>query len=92
MKWLSWKVVWLGWEKNTQQNRKGQKSGAQKGWLCYNVELTQGQESDEKTQPILWTEQSTGALVGAGSLWPTNCCIGKGYLQRIFATGISYRL
>jgi len=34
------------------------------------VWLTQGQEPDEETRPILWTEQSTGALVGAGSLWP----------------------
>jgi hypothetical protein len=25
---------------------------------------------DEKKQPIPWTEQPTGALVGAGSLWP----------------------
>jgi len=24
----------------------------------------------EKTQPIQWTERSTGALVAAGSLWP----------------------
>ncbi len=34
----------------------------------YNVGLTQGQEPDEETQPILWTERPTGALVGAGSL------------------------
>jgi hypothetical protein len=26
--------------------------------------------SNEKTQPIQWTEQPTGALVAAGSLWP----------------------
>jgi hypothetical protein len=25
---------------------------------------------NEKTHPIQWTEQPTGALVGAGSLWP----------------------
>jgi hypothetical protein len=29
----------------------------------------QGQESDEETQPILWTEWPTGALAGASSLW-----------------------
>jgi hypothetical protein len=29
-----------------------------------------GNEPDEKAQPMLWTEWSTGALVGAGSLWP----------------------
>jgi hypothetical protein len=34
--------------------------------------LTQGKEPDEKSQPILWTERPTGgALVGAGSLWPS---------------------
>jgi hypothetical protein len=37
---------------------------------------------NEKTQPIQWTEQSIGALVAAGSLWPypvdrtANWCIG----------------
>ncbi len=29
--------------------------------------LTQGQELDEKMQLIIWTEQPTDALVGAGS-------------------------
>ncbi len=27
--------------------------------------------SNEKTQPIQWTEQPTDALVAAGSLWPS---------------------
>ncbi len=26
---------------------------------------------NEKTQPIQWTERPTGALVAAGSLWPS---------------------
>jgi len=26
---------------------------------------------NEKMQPIQWTERPTGALVAAGSLWPT---------------------
>jgi hypothetical protein len=26
--------------------------------------------SNDKTQPIQWTEQPTGALVAAGSFWP----------------------
>ncbi len=30
----------------------------------------QGEEADEKTQPILWTEWPTGAVIEAGSLWP----------------------
>jgi hypothetical protein len=33
--------------------------------------LAQGQEPDEKMQPILWTEWSTGAFMGAGLLWPS---------------------
>ncbi len=27
--------------------------------------------SNEKTQPIQWTKQTTSALVAAGSLWPS---------------------
>ncbi len=34
--------------------------------------LMEGQEPDEETQPILWTEWPTVALVGAGSLWPSS--------------------
>jgi hypothetical protein len=30
---------------------------------------------NEKTQPIQWTEQPTGALVAAGSLWPRVRCL-----------------
>ncbi len=33
------------------------------------IHLSQGQEPDEEMQPILWIEQPTGALMGAGSLW-----------------------
>jgi hypothetical protein len=29
-----------------------------------------GLKLDEKMQPIPWIERPTGALVGAGSLWP----------------------
>jgi len=32
--------------------------------------LTEGQDLDEETQRILWTEWPTVALVGAGSFWP----------------------
>jgi hypothetical protein len=53
--------------KKNPNNKEGQMSIVKKvDW--YNVELTQGQELDEETQPILWTEHPTGALVGAGSL------------------------
>jgi len=32
--------------------------------------------SNEKMQPIQWTERPTGALVAAGSLWPLKCMGG----------------
>jgi hypothetical protein len=46
-------------------------STAKKRLTVVECWLTQGQEPDEETQRILWTERPTGALVGAGSLWPT---------------------
>jgi len=70
-------------EKKHPKNLKGSKvSRAQKSWLRYNIGLTRGQEPDEKTQLILWTERPTGALVGAGSVWsqmPTKllACVAK---------------
>jgi hypothetical protein len=36
--------------------------------LCW---LTESQEQDEKRTPTLWTERPTGAIRGAGSLWPS---------------------
>jgi hypothetical protein len=54
-------MVRLG--KNTQKGQKPKKV------LWYNVGLRQGEEPDEITEPILWTERPTGAPVGAGSLW-----------------------
>jgi len=54
-------------EKKNSKSKKGQRSTTQKGWLWYNVELAQGEESNEKTQPILWIEWPIGALVGASS-------------------------
>jgi len=32
---------------------------------------------NEKTQPIQWTKQPTGALVVVNSLWPYGSCIGR---------------
>ncbi len=43
----------MGLGKKNPKNKKGD-------W--YNVGLTQGQELDEETQPILWTEHPTGSL------------------------------
>jgi hypothetical protein len=35
-----------------------------------NPKKVDGLKLDEKMQPIPWIEWPTGALVGAGSLWP----------------------
>ncbi len=35
--------------KKTPKYKKGQRSITQKGWLWYNVGLTQGQEQNEET-------------------------------------------
>lgn len=37
--------------KKHPKTKKGQRSTTQKGWLWYNVKLTQGQELDEKRNP-----------------------------------------
>jgi hypothetical protein len=55
-------------EKKTPQNKKRVKGQQPKKVDWYNVGLTQSREPDEETQPILWTERPTAALVGAGSL------------------------
>jgi hypothetical protein len=57
-------------EKKTPQKLKRIQGQQPKKVNWYSsVELTQGQELDEEeTQPILWTEPPTGALVGASSL------------------------
>jgi hypothetical protein len=56
--------------KNGQEPKKKKKkkySGQQQKEIdCDEPHLA----PNEKTQPILWTEQPTGALVGANSLWP----------------------
>ncbi len=54
--------------KKTPKKLKRVEGQQSKRVAWYNVELTQGQEPDEETQPILWTECPTGALVGASSL------------------------
>jgi hypothetical protein len=80
--WLGWRVVLSGLEKKHPKNNNCQRSVAQKGGLWYNVRLTKGQEPDEEMHPILWTERPTGALVGAGSLWPhCGCWFGHGLMQ-----------
>jgi hypothetical protein len=50
-------------------NFKRSKVSSQKKLTMVQCWLTHGQKLDEEMQLILWTERSTGALVGAGSLW-----------------------
>jgi hypothetical protein len=52
--------------KNTQKKKKRYSGQQQKEIDCDEPHLT----SNEKTQPIQWTEQPTGALVAVNSLWP----------------------
>jgi hypothetical protein len=49
---------------NNQSKQLKKQLTAVQSWLM------QGQEPDEKTQPILRMEQPTGALVDVGSLYP----------------------
>jgi len=48
--------------KKKPQKIKRVKGSTTKKVDWYNVGLTQGQELDEETQPILWTEHPTGSL------------------------------
>jgi hypothetical protein len=51
-------------KKNTQKLKKRVKGQQPKKVEWYNVELTQGQEPDEETHPILWTEPSNWCTGG----------------------------
>jgi hypothetical protein len=53
------------------KRRNISKGQVQKRLTVVECWLAQGQEPDEKMQPILWTEWSTGAFMGAGLLWPS---------------------
>jgi len=50
--------------KKTPKNKKRVKGQQPKKVEWYNVELTQGQEPDEETHPILWTEPSNWCTGG----------------------------
>jgi len=50
--------------------RVEKKTSPQKKLLVRNQKKVDWLTPDEKMQPIPWTEPPTGALVGAGSLWP----------------------
>ncbi len=51
--------------KNPNKKKKKCSDRQEKEMDCDEPHLT----SNEKTQPIQWTEQPTGALLAAGSLW-----------------------
>ncbi len=55
--------------KNTPQ-KNGSKVSSQKRLTVVQCWLMQGEEPDEKMQPILWTERPTVTWVCDGSLWP----------------------
>ncbi len=50
------------------EEKKRLKVNSQKRLTGVQCWLVQGQDPNEKKQPILRTERSTGALVGTGSL------------------------
>jgi hypothetical protein len=41
-----------------------------------------GQKGRCKTQPILWTERPTGAVMGPGSLWPRECVLAPSKISQ----------
>jgi hypothetical protein len=62
--------------KKLAMKKKCSKVSSQKGLTVVQCWLTYGKEVSEKRliiQPILWTEQPTGVVMGAGSLWPPVC-------------------
>ncbi len=62
-------VRWEGMEVRAEKKWPGPKRkpkvNNQKMLTVVPCWLTQGQEQDENRQPILWTERSTGAVMGA---------------------------
>ncbi len=61
---------WGGkWPQKNDQNKIKSKVNNQKGLTIVQCGLMQGQELDEKMQPIPWIEQPAGAFVSASSLW-----------------------
>jgi hypothetical protein len=50
--------------------KKMSKVSSQNKLIVVQCWLTQGLEPNENMQPILWTKQLIGALVGGGSLLP----------------------
>jgi len=58
--------------KNKKEKRKKKYSGQQQKEIDYDEPHL---APNEKTQPIQWTEQPTGALVAVNSLWPLRGCL-----------------
>ncbi len=59
-----------GLRKRAQKKKKTKGQQLKKTLTIVLCWLTEGQKQDEKKTPILWTERPTGAIMGAGSLWP----------------------
>jgi len=57
--------------KNQKIKIKSTVVSTKKKWTIYDEPHL---APNEKSQPIQWTEQPTGALVAAGSLWPSRAC------------------
>jgi hypothetical protein len=52
--------------------------------------LMQGPESDEKMQPIQWTERPTGAFVGVGLMWPKESSLLESLFWPVHYNNICY--
>ncbi len=66
-------------EKNLAPKKKGQSQREIK-IDCDKLLVNVGWIGGWKTQPILWTERPTGAVMEAGSLWPNYTTqIGTGF-------------
>jgi hypothetical protein len=61
-------------EKRARTRKKKYNGQQQKEMDCHEPHPV----SNEKTQPIQWTERPTGALVAVNSLWPTLSTVKTG--------------
>jgi hypothetical protein len=51
-------------KKNKNKSKVNNQKKVDDSTICW---LTESQESDEKSGPIIWTERPTGEVMGAGS-------------------------
>jgi len=60
-------------KKGQEKEKKNQRSATKKKLTVVRCWLTEGQERDEKRQPILWTERPTGAVMGGWFTLASKC-------------------